>query len=147
MSSFYTRLEFLCRWLLIIIFLVAGVPKLLDLRAFAGVIDAYGLLPESLVYPSAFIIASLEVVAAVGLFLKKRFALHLTTILMCIFIGVLTYGIVLGLDIDCGCFSQNDPEFKAFSGLKTALFRDFVLLIPLVYLYLQTSLTKISAQY
>ncbi len=144
MSSIYTRLELLCRWLLAIIFLVAGISKLLDLREFAGVIDAYGLLPESLVYPSAFIISSMEVVAAIGLLLNKKFALHITAILLCAFIGVLTYGIVLGLDIDCGCFSQTDPEFRAFSGLKTALVKDFVLLIPLVYLYLQSSLQKLS---
>ena len=144
MSSVYIRLELLCRWLLAIIFLVAGVPKLADLKEFAGIIDAYGLLPESLVYPSAFVIASMEVVAAVGLVFKRKFGLHLTAILLCIFIGVLTYGIVLGLDIDCGCFSQTDPEFRAFSGLKTALIRDIVLLVPLVYLYLQSSLQKIS---
>ncbi len=144
MSSVYTRLDLLCRWLLAIIFLVAGVPKLVDLKEFAGIIDAYGLLPESLVYPSAFVVASMEVVAAAGLVFKRKFGLHLTAILLCIFIGVLTYAIVLGLDIDCGCFSQTDPEFRAFSGLKTALIRDFVLLVPLVYLYLQSSLQKIS---
>ena len=142
MPNISAQVDLLCRWLLAFIFLYAGLPKLFELREFAGVIEAYGLVPESLLYPAAMVVASLEVVAAAGLLFQKKFALHLSLGLLCIFIGVLTYGIVLGLDIDCGCFAQDDPEFTAFSGLKTALIRDLILLVPLVYLYLHATFIK-----
>ncbi|GEM_PF-362650 len=143
MSGISRKLDLLCRWLLAIIFLYAGIPKLLGLHDFAGVVNAYGLLPEVLAYPVAAIVASMEVVVAAGLVLKKKFALHLTLVLLSIFIGVLIYGIVMGLDIDCGCFAQDDPEFKAFSSLKIALIRDLILLVPLMYLYLQSTLIHV----
>ncbi len=55
--------------------------------------------------------------------------------LLLLFIGVLSYAIRLGLDIDCGCFGPEDPEHRAFAGLKLALFRDFLLFIPVLYLF------------
>lgn len=143
MPTISSQLDLLCRWILAAIFLYAGLPKLFELQEFAGIIEAYGLLPENLLYPTAFIVASLEVVAAIGLLLNKKFALHLTLVLLGLFIGVLSYGLVMGLDIDCGCFAQDDPEFKAFSGLKWALVRDFLLLVPLVYLYFQKTFNRI----
>ncbi len=135
MSKSYQLMEWFCRWLLALVFLYAGIPKLLGLDAFVGIIKAYGLLPEVLLLPAAFTIASLEIVAAVGLLLRKTSALVLTTALMVVFIGVLSYAIWVGLDIDCGCFGKNDPEYRAFSGLRTALLRDLLLLPPLAFLY------------
>jgi len=128
-------MEWPSRWLLALVFLYAGIPKLLSIDEFAGIIGAYGLLPEVMLVPAAFTIAFLEIVAAAGLLLRKNSALVLTTVLMGLFIGVLSYAIWLGLDIDCGCFGKNDPEYRAFSGLKMALLRDLFLLPPLVFLY------------
>jgi hypothetical protein len=50
------------------------------------------------------------------------------------FIAVLGYGIVLGLDVDCGCFGPDDPE-QAYHGLWSALIRDLGLLVPVLYLF------------
>lgn len=135
MSKLYQLMEWPSRWLLALVFLYAGIPKLLSIDEFAGIIGAYGLLPEVMLVPAAFTIAFLEIVAAAGLLLRKNSALVLTTVLMGLFIGVLSYAIWLGLDIDCGCFGKNDPEYRAFSGLKMALLRDLFLLPPLVFLY------------
>ncbi|MBM9603426.1 MauE/DoxX family redox-associated membrane protein [Desulfopila inferna] len=135
MSKIYQLMEWPSRWLLALVFLYAGIPKLLSIDEFAGIIGAYGLLPEVMLVPAAFTIAFLEIVAAAGLLLRKNSALVLTTVLMGLFIGVLSYAIWLGLDIDCGCFGKNDPEYRAFSGLKMALLRDLFLLPPLVFLY------------
>lgn len=121
------------RWLLAGIFLYAGLPKLLDPLLFANVIAAYGLLPQFLLLPAAIVLPLAEVLAALLLVQKRKAGLWLTAALMVIFIGVLSYGIHLGLDIDCGCFSPEDPEHAAFSGLRTALVRDLLLLVPLAY--------------
>ena len=61
---------------------------------------------------------------------------------MVVFICVLSYGIWLGLDIDCGCFGSNEPESSAFSGLREALLRDLLLLLPLLFLYARPIINK-----
>lgn len=130
------------RWLVAVVFLFAGIPKLLDINSFAKIIEAYGLVPEQLLIPVAILLAVAEVVCAVGLLLRKKAALYLISGLMIIFIMVLSYGVLVGLDIDCGCFSTNDPEHKAFSGLRTALVRDLLLLLPLSCLLWQEAQQK-----
>lgn len=131
-----------CRWLVAAVFLFAGVPKLLDIDSFSKIIEAYGLVPEQLLVPVAIVLAVAEVVCGVGLLFKKKIALYSISGLMIIFIMVLSYGVWVGLDIDCGCFSTNDPEHKAFSGLRSALIRDLILLLPLSYLLWQESFKK-----
>jgi len=51
------------------------------------------------------------------------------------FIGVLSYGIAIGLDIDCGCFGPGDPEGEAFHSLRSALMRDCFMLAGAAFLY------------
>lgn len=128
------------RLLLAGVFLYAGIPKLFNVDRFAEVVGAYGLLPDLLVVPASFVLAALEVFAGIGLLMRKKKALVLTTALMFVFIAVLVYGIWLGLDIDCGCFAEKDSAYGAFSSLPTALYRDMLLLVPLFYLYIQPHL-------
>lgn len=121
------------RWLLAAVFLYAGVPKIANPWIFAKVIGAYGLVPEPLLLPAAVVLPLVEIVAAVLLVCGRYEGLMLAAVMMLIFIAVLGYGIHLGLDIDCGCFGPEDPEHVAFSGLRTALMRDFLLCIPLLF--------------
>ncbi|SHO47380.1 MauE/DoxX family redox-associated membrane protein [Desulfopila aestuarii] len=134
------------RWLLAGIFLYACLPKLLDPALFANVIAAYGLLPTFLLLPVAIVLPLVELLAALLLLMNRKAGLWLTAVLLGIFIAVLSYGIHLGLDIDCGCFSAEDPEHTAFSGLRTALIRDLLLLIPLTYGFWH-SFSKLSTQH
>ncbi len=123
----------LCRWGIGLIFLSAAVPKLFDIKGFAAVIEAYGMLPEPLLVPIAVVLPMVEIAFAVGL-LRNRFHSKIgTAILLLFFIAVLSYAISLGLDIDCGCFGPEDPESRAFHGLRTALVRDIAMLLPLAY--------------
>lgn len=123
----------LCRWLLAGVFLLAGLPKILNPEEFALIIDAYGFLPEVAVLPVAIILPVAEVVAALALLKGRIEGLWSVALMMICFIAVLGYGIYLGLDIDCGCFGPDDPEHEAFSGLRVALFRDLLLCIPIGY--------------
>lgn len=109
-------------------FLVAGAIKLSDPDAFATIIAAFGILPAPLVDWAALLLPVTEILAAVALAWDARGGLSVITTLTLLFIAVLGYGLWLGLDIDCGCYGPGDPEAGAFSSLRTALYRDFVLL-------------------
>jgi uncharacterized membrane protein YphA (DoxX/SURF4 family) len=128
-------LELLVRLALAAIFLVAGAVKLTAPRSFSLLIDAYGILPACLVMPVALILPALEIAAAIGLIMKRRGSLLLMAVLTLIFMAVLAYGIHMGLDVDCGCFGSEDPEAKAFHGLRSALFRDMCLMVGIGFLY------------
>ncbi len=123
------------RWMLALIFLYAGIPKLVSWYDFALIVNSYALLPESLAIPAAIVIAGLEVAAAVALLCGRVEGLWGITLLLALFIAVLSWAIWQGLDIDCGCFGPDDPEHRAFSGIRTALVRDILLCIPVLYLF------------
>lgn len=129
----YFWLERLSRWLLAAVMTAGGLPKLVAPDLFAQVIEAYGLLPEFLILPAAIMLPVMELIAAFLLIRGKRSGLWLTAALMLLFMAVLSYGIRLGLDIDCGCFGPEDVEHAAFSNLRTALIRDVLLCFPIVY--------------
>ncbi len=132
LSLYLVRLS---RWLLALIFLYAGIPKLISWYDFALIVNSYALLPESLAIPAAIAIAGLEVVAALALLCGRMEGLWGIALLLSLFIAVLSYAIWQGLDIDCGCFGTEDPEHRAFAGIRTALLRDILLCIPVLYLF------------
>jgi uncharacterized membrane protein YphA (DoxX/SURF4 family) len=120
-----------------VLFIVAGFLKLLDPEAFTVVIEAFGLVPDILLSPLSIGLPLLEVVAGLGLVFNVRPALHLMTLLLFVFMAILLYGMHLGLDIDCGCYGPEDPESRAFGGLRTAFFRDLFMAAGLLVLYVR----------
>lgn len=123
------------RYFLAAVFFWSGITKFMDPVSFGVLIDAYGLLPKTWVMPVAMLLSSLEVIAGAGLILDIYGSLAIVTGMVILFIAILSYGIHIGLDIDCGCFGYQDPEAKAFHGLRTALYRDFLLMAGILYLY------------
>jgi hypothetical protein len=130
-------LAWACKGLLGGVFLTAAVPKILDPKGFAVIIDAYGIVPENTLVPVAIALSTLEVACGIGIFFNWGRSLSLTMIfgLLLLFIGVLSYGLWMGFDIDCGCFGKNEPKHMFFSSLRSALYRDLMLLLPVAYLY------------
>ncbi len=124
------------RWILGIVFLYSGGSKLLDPQSFAVIIDAFGLVPETLIEPIAIGLPVLEIIVAFGLLFDIKGALAVTTVLMVLFMAILGYAIYMGLDIDCGCFGPDDPETEAFHGLRLALYRNAVIMIGIIFLYI-----------
>ena len=98
-------------------------------------IDSYGIVPDPLLMPVAIGLPLLEVVAAVGLMMDIRGSLTSIGALLLVFMAILGYGIWMGLDVDCGCFGPEDPESRAYHGLRSALYRDFIMLAGVLYLY------------
>lgn len=116
-------------------FIVAGVIKLQDPWAFAMVIDGYGLTPGWADLPLAYGLPILEVVSGAGLIFNIRWALELVAAQLLLFVGVLAYGMYLGLDVDCGCFGPGDPEGQAYSGMGDSMVRDLIMLAALAAVY------------
>ncbi len=125
--------------ILAFVFIYAGVTKIGDAKAFAGIIGSYGLLPESIVLPAALLLPPLEILVGIGILFGRKSALWCALLLLINFIIVLSYGLWLGLDIDCGCFEVGSLQYEVFKGLKGALCRDLLLLVPLGYLVWQSS--------
>lgn len=117
------------------IFLWSGISKLYNPVSFAIIIDAYGLVPDTLILPIAIVLSLAEVIAALGLLFDIRGSLTFISILLILFLAVLSYGIWLGLDLDCGCFGLNDPEANAIHSLSKSLFRDVFMVAGVLYLY------------
>jgi uncharacterized membrane protein YphA (DoxX/SURF4 family) len=122
-------------WGLGIIFIYAGSIKLLEPKAFAVLIEAYGVVPESLLMAVAVVLPALEVVAGIGLLLDIKGSLSMIAGLLVLFVAILAYGIWMGLDVDCGCFGLQDPEAEAFDGLRLSLYRDLVMLAGIAFVY------------
>jgi len=122
-----------CRLILALVFLYSGVAKLLNPGDFSVVIGGYGLLPDWLNFPMAIFLPLVEVLVAGALLFRLRGGISGAAALLIAFIAVLSYGIILGLDVDCGCFGPGDPE-NAYAGLKTALIRDLGLLAMVCFL-------------
>jgi len=125
----------LLRWSLGGIFIYAGSIKLLELKTFAVLIEAYGFVPESLLLPVTVTLPALEVAAGIGMLFDIEGSLSVIASLLVLFIAILGYGIWMGLDVDCGCFGPDDPEAKAFHSLSLSLYRDLVMLAGVAFLY------------
>ena len=123
------------RIILSAVFFWSGVSKLFSPESFAVIIEAYGLIPDSWIMPMSIGLPALEVILAVGLLMDIRGSLMGITVLLALFMAILGYGIHLGLDVDCGCFGPEDPEADAFHGLRSALYRDLVMVGAILYLY------------
>ena len=86
------------------LFLYAGATKLADTAGFAESIAAYRILPDPLVPCAAMGLPAAEVLAGFGALLNRRWGILGITGMMVLFLGVLSYGVATGLNIDCGCF-------------------------------------------
>jgi hypothetical protein len=121
----------LVRWMLAGVFLWASVVKLADPHAFTEIISDFGLVPESILFATALGLIALEFIAGAGLLFDVRGAVGLAAGLLIVFVGVLSYGIAIGLDIHCGCFGVGSRPV----GLHEALWRDLVLFVACGYLW------------
>jgi uncharacterized membrane protein YphA (DoxX/SURF4 family) len=118
------------------LFIYAGSIKLIEPKTFAILIEAYGIVPESLLMPMTIILPVLEVAAGIGLLFDVEGSLSVIAGLLVFFIAILSYGIWMGIDVDCGCFGPKDPESEAFHGLKASLYRDLIMLSGIVFMYI-----------
>lgn len=139
-NSPYQLTANILRYLLVGLFLWAGITKLLDPKNFARSIDAFGLVPEDLLVVTAIGLPIAEILIAIAVAFHWRFSLPLMAGLLLVFIGVLWHGVLQDLNVDCGCFSLS--EKGAHTSLKTAFWRDWLMLTAVAYIFAVDRLFK-----
>jgi putative oxidoreductase len=101
-------LVLLSRLALGLVFIIASVEKIAVAEAFAVSVDAYQLIPVSLVNIAALLIPWIEFVC--GLFLVcgifVRSSALLLSLSLCVFIVAIISAMIRHLNIDCGCFGS-----------------------------------------
>ena len=115
------------------VFIWAAVGKLLNPRAFALIVSGYGLVPDNFLVPVAIVLPALELLAGTGLVFDVRGSLKLVTGLLLMFLVVLGYATIGGLDVDCGCFSPE--EIHGQNKLRKAFIRDIGFMVAVFYLF------------
>ncbi len=110
------------------VWLLAGGAKVFDLPGFRLEVARYGILPDFLLSPFAYVLPFLEigigVYLALGLFVRT--AALIGTLLFASFLGAQVWALANGIVLDCGCFG---PVLQATVGPLT-LIRDFSLGLP-----------------
>jgi uncharacterized membrane protein YphA (DoxX/SURF4 family) len=107
------------------VFVYAGILKLLDPSAFAWNIYQYGLVPRSAIAVMAVGLPILEVLAGIGFIFNIRGSLLAIAGMLVLFLFVLGYAMINGLNVDCGCFSVGEPGPE---GLRNAFIRDILMM-------------------
>ena len=114
----------LLHWPLGLLFLYSGSVKIFRLPQFAQAVGEFGIVLDGLVKPTAFMVCVLELGLAYALWRQSSWSMLATVLLLAGFLGVLLYGVAIGLDIECGCFGSS-YKFK----LRQQLGIDLVLLL------------------
>jgi len=106
-----TILIFLVRIFLGGLFVVAGLDKITDTQAFANSVLQYKVVGPTLAMCTATILPSLELLCGLSLIIGfyPRSCELLMTIMLIGFTILVASALIRGLDISCGCFTQ-DPN-------------------------------------
>jgi len=132
------------RWLLGGLFLWAGAVKLSSPKAFARSIDAFGLVPETLLPVVAILLPIVEILIGLAVLRRWRGGLPAMATLLLLFLAVLGFAMGQHLEVDCGCFSV--AEQREHTSVKAAFVRDLLLLAGVFCLGLTTSRPNSSNQ-
>ena len=123
MKSFFssTTIILLARIFLGGLFVTAGLEKITDVQAFANSILQYKVVGQILATGTATILPSLELLCGLSLIigLYPRGSELLITAMLVGFTLLIASALLRGLDISCGCFSQ-DPNVSKIGYQKIA---------------------------
>jgi len=122
------------------IFILSGSLKLMDTYKFAKILYDYGILPDYLINIVSIGLPVIEILAGTGLLFNMKYSLELITVMLFLFVGVLWFGILNDLNIDCGCFSSD--EIIEQGSLYKALYRDFIFITISVFLFVSRRINK-----
>jgi uncharacterized membrane protein YphA (DoxX/SURF4 family) len=144
-----TTLILLARIFLGGLFVTAGLEKMTDVQAFANSILQYRVVGQLLATGTATILPSLELLCGLSLILGlyPRGSELLITAMLVGFTVLIVSALLRGLDISCGCFSQ-DPNVSKIGYQKIA--ENCGLILLSVWLFLvrtqDTSIVRIFKQ-
>jgi len=134
----WDRIILLLRWLVAVIFIFAGITKILNPEIFARAIDNYRILPYLLVTLLAIILPWLEIFCGMFLIIGRWQKGAALTLLILTFMFLIAIGssIIRGLDISCGCFSNSIEGTKIG---YTRLIEDMVLFCAILLINFRQS--------
>lgn len=104
-------LGWICRIALVLLFVAAAIPKIVDPGGFAQAVSRYGFLPHALVSPVAMLLPWIELTVAAALLGpgdSRRAGAWFALFLLAVFAVAIGWNLVIGRPIPCGCFST-DP--------------------------------------
>lgn len=128
------------------VFLVASIEKVADPAAFATSIGYYRLITGDIAMLTATILAWAELLCALALLfgVGVRGSSLLCFLMLVVFVAAIISALARGLDISCGCFTQ-DPSAGKIGWQK--LVENSLLILVSVYLYYSTSVRFSLEQY
>jgi len=97
------------RIILAFVFIYASIDKIIHPQAFAQAVFNHQVLPETLINIIAIVLPWMELILGICLLFNiwMNGASVVTAGLMLIFISTITFNLLRGLDVGCGCFSTN----------------------------------------
>lgn len=143
MNKATTVLYHLSRLVLAAVFIYAGYIKADDPVDFAGQVANYQILPYAWNFLVAATLPYLELLCGILLLLNQRVrpAVLVLFVLNLVFMLLLSYAVVRGLDIDCGCFN---PDAESKTSPLLALWRDAGLLVLMISTWMLRSRRTLS---
>ena len=136
-----SQLGFWTDWILRLVlagfFMAAGGLKIVDPKSLTAAIETYQVLPYSAAVLLSLFMPWLEVLAGLGVLLKKMYggSLLILGALLILFIVALAQGWVRGLDVTCGCFGNADQVNK--TNYPLLIGRDVALLAAVAVLWIR----------
>jgi len=97
------------RIILAFVFIYASIDKIINPQAFAQAVFNHQVLPEILINRISIVLPWMELILGICLLFNvwMNGASALTAVLMFIFMSTITFNLLRGLDVGCGCFSTN----------------------------------------
>jgi uncharacterized membrane protein YphA (DoxX/SURF4 family) len=104
------KVHLLLRLIISAIFIYASIHKIINPQEFAKQVALYEILPLFTVYPFSYALPFLELICGVLIWIPlTRISANILNILMTVaFIIAITVALILGKDINCGCFGNED---------------------------------------
>jgi putative oxidoreductase len=110
--------EFVVRWIVGAVFVMASLHKITDPAQFAKIIYGYGLFPGFSINLIAIVLPYFEFILGIALIIGfwPRSASMLLSVLLISFIIAVSINMIRGYEFDCGCFTFNEnsvsyPEY------------------------------------
>jgi len=133
MKPYEKKLYHILRIILAVVFIYASIDKIMHPHDFAKAVFNYQILPDYLINITAIFLPWLELI--LGICLLVNFWMNgasLTAfLLMLVFMAAISFNLMRGLDVGCGCFSSTTEEgMTALTLLRDILF--FVMSLGLV---------------
>jgi len=133
MKLYEKKLYHILRIILAVVFIYASIDKIMHPHDFAKAVFNYQILPDYLINITAIFLPWLELI--LGICLLVNFWMNgasLTAfLLMLVFMAAISFNLMRGLDVGCGCFSTTTEEgMTALTLLRDILF--FVMSLGLV---------------